>query len=501
MSKLLAVEFNDHSIKFMEGSRKGKTLHVLKKGETDLPDGILSDGMPKSMAEVTDVIKKSLGNSYKHKKAMFLINSNSVFIRRIELPYVKNFKETRAMINFKLQEMLPSYIYQYKIMYKTLEIYMSEGVKKARYIVFGMPLKMYEGYIEISEKLKLDLAAMDISSNFIDYILKESTVSSNSEKKNIIAVINTEKSNINLSIINKGIAELFRITEYDYEDISRLEQNINGTILKCIYEIRKYMKYYTSLDTDNIIGKIYLFGESVNDEFKENLSDFGIEVETIIEMPGILIDGKEVKDEFYNYFNLTASFYTDKIHVDFLTEKKIRQKNRLSFEVAVMSVVLIIALVLSYNFLRFNLKTSILDNEAYSKKVFLNNEDNILLNNEIENIKKKTLFLENYIIIAGEVEEKSRLDNLISSRLFDKIIDCAPDDTKINSFFTDVNNVEINCESSSLRSVALFVENLRNVEFVNNVNMTNVAVNKDGEVSKYTYAVTCYLKGVDYEEQ
>jgi len=485
----------------MEGSRKGKTLHVLKKGETDLPDGILSDGMPKSMAEVTDVIKKSLGNSYKHKKAMFLINSNSVFIRRIELPYVKNFKETRAMINFKLQEMLPSYIYQYKIMYKTLEIYMSEGVKKARYIVFGMPLKMYEGYIEISEKLKLDLAAMDISSNFIDYILKESTVSSNSEKKNIIAVINTEKSNINLSIINKGIAELFRITEYDYEDISRLEQNINGTILKCIYEIRKYMKYYTSLDTDNIIGKIYLFGESVNDEFKENLSDFGIEVETIIEMPGILIDGKEVKDEFYNYFNLTASFYTDKIHVDFLTEKKIRQKNRLSFEVAVMSVVLIIALVLSYNFLRFNLKTSILDNEAYSKKVFLNNEDNILLNNEIENIKKKTLFLENYIIIAGEVEEKSRLDNLISSRLFDKIIDCAPDDTKINSFFTDVNNVEINCESSSLRSVALFVENLRNVEFVNNVNMTNVAVNKDGEVSKYTYAVTCYLKGVDYEEQ
>ncbi len=48
------------------------------------------------------------------------------------------------MTNFKLQEMLPSYFYQYNIMYKTSEIFMDDGVKKARYIVYGMPLKLYE---------------------------------------------------------------------------------------------------------------------------------------------------------------------------------------------------------------------------------------------------------------------------------------------------------------------------------------------------------------------
>lgn len=492
MSKILAFEFNDHSIKFMEGNRKGKTLQVLNKGEIDLQDMIISDGMIKNLEEVTDTLIKLFGNSVKHKKAMFLINSNSVFIRKIELPYVKKGKETNSMINFKLQEMLPSYIYQYKIMYKTSEIYMSEGVKKARYIIYGIPLKMYEGYLEISERLKLNLVSIDISSNFIDCILRENTADNKAIKKDITAFIYAGKSNIKLSIINKGITELFKIAAYDPEETSSL---------KSIEEIYKYMKYYSSSGKDNIIEKIYLLGESFNDEVKENVSEFGAEVEPIIEIPGIHIDGSNEKEDFYNYFNLSASFYADKNHIDFLTEKKIRQKFRFAAGVAVMSVIIIISAVLSYNFLKGYLKKNILENEASSKKIFLGNADNILLNNEIENIKKEIVFLENYMSVASEVEEKSRQDNLISSNLFVKINSAAPDDTIINSFFTDINYVEMNCESSSLNSVALFVENLRKIEFVDNVNMTNVAVKKDGEVSKYTYAVTCYLKGDDYEKQ
>ncbi len=492
MSKILAVEFYDQSIKFMEGSRKGNTLRITKEGEIDLPVGTISDGVVKDIEFVTDVLRKLPGNSVKHKKSIFLINSNSVFIRKIELPYVKSYKETRAMINFKLQEMLPSYFYQYKIMYKTSEIFMDEGVKKARYIVYGMPLKLYEGYLNISEMLQLNLKSIDISSNFTDYILRGKTKDNKALKINITAFIYAGKSSISLGIINKGITELFRIVAYN---------SSNTSPLKSIDEIYKYMKYYASSGKGNIIEKIYLLGESVIDEVKENLSDFGAEVETIAEMPDINIDGPRVKNEFFNYFNLSASFYACKNHIDFLTEKKIRQKYRLSVGIAVMSVIIIISSVLSYNVLRFYFKTNMLENEASSKKIFLSNEDNILLNNEIENIKKKTVFFENYIIMADEIKERVKEDNLISSELFVKIKSCAPDDTIINSFFTDVNNVEINCESSSLNSVALFVENLRNIEFVDNVNMTNVTVKKDDGVSKYTYAVTCYLKGVDYEEQ
>lgn len=489
MSKKIAVEFNDHSIKFMEGSRKGKMLRVYKNGQFDLPDGVLSDGMIRNLDEVLDVLKNFIGNSVKHKKAKFLINSNSVFIRKFELPYVKNIKETSSMINFKLQELLPSCNYQYKIMFKTSEIFMSEGVKKAIYIVYGMPLKMYESYIELSEKIKLDLAAMDIASNFTEYILNVNT-SSNSVEKEVAAVINAGKSSIDLSIINKGITELFRTAEYDCHD----------NMFKSIDEISKYMKYYTSAN-DNVIGKIYLLGECDDDEVKDKFSDFDMEAKIIEEMPYIYKEGLEASDEFLGYFNLAASFYAGKNHVDFLTEKKERQKYRFAAGVVVMTVVLTAALVLSYNFLNYYFKTSILENEAYSKEVFLSDSENILLNNEIENIKKRTAFLENYLIMASEAKEKSRQDDMISSLMFTKIKGCAASDTKISSFFTDVNNVEINCESSSLKSVALFVENLRNIEFVDNVSMTNVAVKKEEEESKYTYIVTCYLKGVDYEEQ
>ncbi|MDF2950374.1 MAG: hypothetical protein K0R07_2425, partial [Sedimentibacter sp.] len=396
MSKVLAVEFNDHCIKFVEGSRKGNILHVLKNGEINLPDGIIFDGMIKNLEKVSAILTKLLGKSVKHRKAVFLINTNSVFIRKIELPYVKNSKETKCMINFKLQEMMPSYIYQYKIMYKTSEIFMSEGVRKAKYIVYGMPLKMYESYLEISEKLKLDLVTMDISSNFIDYIFKENTINEKTTKTNIIAVIQAGKSSINLSIISKGITELLRIAKSD-EGTPLGEQNSNGTILKCNDEIRKYMKYYTSSDKNNVIEKIYLSGESVNDEVKESLSDFGADVETLEELTGIKIEGTEANVELKIFFNLLSSFYADKKHIDFLTEKKISQKYRFSVGVAVMSLVLIVTLALSYNFLNYYFKTNILESEASSKKMFLSNSDNILLNNEIENIKKKTVFLENYL--------------------------------------------------------------------------------------------------------
>lgn len=501
MSKKLAVEFNDQSIKFIEGSRKGKILCISKENEINLPAGSICDGMVKDLDSVTGALRKLHGNSVKHKKAIFLINSNSVLIRKIELPYVKNYKETRSMINFKLQEILPSYFYQYKIMYKTSEIFMNEGVKNARYIVYGMPLKLYEGYLEISEKLKLNLESIDISSSFMEDILGETTINGKSIKNHTMAVIYAGKFIMSLSIINKGITELFKITEYDHEGSLSSALNSNVTVTRCTEELRKYMKYYISAGKDNNIEKIYLFGESCNEELKESLSGLGTEVEITAEMPGICIESSEIKHDFLDYFNLAASFYTNKTHIDFLTEKKTRRKLQFSAGIAAMSCILIFAAVLSYNFLNYYFKTNILEDEIASKKLFLNNEDNIFLNNEIENVKKKTAFLESYVNKAGEIKGKTNLDNLISSEMFEKIKDCTPADTIINSYFADVNNVELNCESSSLQSTALFVENLRSIEFVDNVNMSNVEIEKDGNVSKYVYSVTCYLKGVDYEEK
>ncbi len=113
------------------------------------------------------------------------------------------------------------------------------------------------------------------------------------------------------------------------------------------------MKYYASSEKDNKIEKIYLFGESVIDEVKENLSDFGADVESVIEVPGIHIDGSNVIEDFYNYFNLSASFYACNNHIDFLTEKKNRQKYRFKVGIAVITAILIISTVLSYNVSKF----------------------------------------------------------------------------------------------------------------------------------------------------
>ena len=208
MANLLAVEINDDNIKIMEGSKKGNTLNVYKCVCVSVPINSIKDGKILSIDVIKEIIKKALlVNFIKTKRTVFIINSNSVITRKIELPYLKSNKETKSMINFKLQELMAADLNQYKIMYKTTEIFVSEGIKKAGYIVYGMPIKIFNQYLELADKLKLDLAYLDISPNLLGNIFKNNLAvnSKEMEIKGSAAFLNAGYDTISFSIINKGI--------------------------------------------------------------------------------------------------------------------------------------------------------------------------------------------------------------------------------------------------------------------------------------------------------
>ena len=506
MSKILAIEFNDKNIKIIEASKNGSSLLVFKHVLIDISADLIEDGMLKNINIIKNIIEETLLlYSISTKKAVFLINSNSIFIRKVELPYVKSSKETRSMINFKMQEILPTYFYQFKLMYKTAEIYNSDGVKKAKYIVNGMPLKMYDQYFDLSKRLKLNLISMDSSSNYLEEIIDNFTINNKSVVSKSAAFIKFDKNEAALSIINKGITEFARMAKQKTEVNSIINNNEyeDNILLDSLDEIIKYLKYYTSMNKENIVEKIYLYGDISSDEIKKKMKlDTNTDVETIDVMSGIYVNDKVIEKSNLNiYLNLLAAICSDNKHINFLTDNRLYYKYKFNIGVAVMSVCLMLIFAFTFVALSFFLRNETLNKEIAAKTFFVKNEDNVALNNEIEFIKNKTEYLGDYFIRATEIKERSSEDNIISSDMFEEIKKSATSDTKINSFSVDVNNIELMCVSESFNSVSVFVGNIRNIDFVDNVQMSTVKIDKTEDFTSYSYEIICNLKGDDNEEQ
>ena len=509
MANLLAVEINDDNIKIMEGSKKGNTLNVYKCVCVSVPINSIKDGKILSIDVIKEIIKKALlVNFIKTKRTIFIINSNSVITRKIELPYLKSNKETKSMINFKLQELMAADLNQYKIMYKTTEIFASEGIKKAGYIVYGMPIKIFNQYLELADKLKLDLAYLDISPNLLGNIFKNNLAvnSKEMETNSSAAFLKAGYDTISFSIINKGITEFFRISHINADETKYVENvaeaeavyyNSNLSISneeanEWIDEIRRYIRYYCSLNKENIIEKIYLYGDNMKlISNNEIFSDLNIDVETINDVSSITVNYSMTGElELNKYFNLFLSFYCGKNDINFL--KDMHQYHRYKFNtgVALMSAALILAIIVAYCALNYFLNINILENEAAAMSMFINNKDNKDLNYNIENYKNNVDSLKKYYLEAADIKGITEKEDFVSSEIFVKIKEAAPSGTMINSIYVDKDNIELQCDSKTLESVAIFIGNIRSIEFVSNVRMPSVEIKNE----EYSYVVICYLK-------
>lgn len=516
MANLLAVEINDDNIKIIEGSRKGNTLNVYKCVCISVPSNSIKDGKILNIDVIKEIIKKALlVNLIKTKRAVFIINSNSVITRKIELPYLKSNKETKSMINFKLQELMAADLNQYKIMYKTTEIFIDEGIKKAGYIVYGMPIKIYNQYLELADKLKLDLAYLDISPNLLGNISKYYLAVNNKEigTNSSTAFLNAGHDTISFSIINKGIMEFFRISHINTDETKYTENvaeteagyyNSNLSILESedgvnewIDEVRRYIRYYCSLNKENIIEKIYLYGDNMKlISNNEMFSDFNVDVETINYVSSITVNYSTTGElELNKYFNLLLAFYCSKNDINFLKDMHQYHKYKFNIGVALMSAALILAMTVAYYSLNYFLNVNKFENEAAAMSMFINNKDNKDLNYDIENFKNNVDSLKKYYLKAVDIKEITEKEDTISSEVFAKIKEAAPYGTMINSIYVDKDNIELQCNSKTLENVAMFIGNIRSIEFVSNVYMPSVDIKNEEQLSSYSYVVICKLKG------
>lgn len=539
MGRILSIDIKNRNIKIIEGAKSGSSLTIHKSLFLDLDPGNIDDGKIIDIDVVADIIDTALKvNNIKTKNATFIINTNSTISRTIELPILKSNSETLSMIKNELDQLLPVDIEQYKIVFKHTDTISAEGAEKGVYIVDGLPNTMYEQYMELSTRLKLELTAIDLSSNCLDKVEAHKLTINNQGLKpgSSTAFIDIGYNNISFSIVKNGKTVFSRISSNGLNDIVRnfttafelnhidaleeikrvsligssenvldsskaniIEDNVN----MWIDEFNRFIRYYNSNNKEKQIQKIYVYGSyaiiAELDKFLE--LRLNISTEEIKEVSNISNISLNIKDlDVKSYFNTILSLYIGKKDINFLSDKKKQRKSKFSSGVILMALVLIAVLTIAFYTYSYIVEKSALEKDIAIMSEFISNEENIKLNNEAIEMKNKAALLQTYKDEVDKVKTAIKNEDAVNTIIFEQIATSVPIGTKVNSMSIDKNSIQMQCTSASRQEVAQFEKNLKQIEFVGNVYIPTVVDTVEGGSVRYSYSVICDVKDVTVNE-
>jgi len=242
MAKILSFEINNN-IKIIEASIKGEVLSVLRCMCIDsvyVKDGKIID-MDGAVNEINEKLKS---RGIKTKKSIFLINSNSIVIRKIKLPFLKKSSEVLSMLQIELQQTVSIDLSKYRIIYELSDITYENRIPYAVYIVYCVPVILVSQYTELAAKLKLKLLKIEIIPNCINALYKNNIkinggVLNNNETA---AFVNVSENFLSFLAANHGICD-FYISSYFKE-----------SFIEMAAESLSQYRYLSSATADNLFA-------------------------------------------------------------------------------------------------------------------------------------------------------------------------------------------------------------------------------------------------------
>lgn len=538
MNNYLSIEIGNKNIKIVEGKRQGSNIIVYNTALIKTPYGAVKDGNIINIDDLVISIDTVLKNQkINTKKVIFNINTNSLISRNLNLPILKTKAETLSMIKYELEQYMPVALNEYNLLYKIIDKYEEEGVKKGKYIIYALSNKLFNEYIEIAEKLKLKLASIDLSFNNLDNIIKPKIQINNSkiEKDDVVLMLNLGHDTIVFNIINKGVNEFSRIINLggrdidisfeDYFNIDKesaveikhnlktinddindnqdetLKKNmVKGNLDNWISEIRRLIQYYTSRNKDASIDKAYIYGGSslIPDIDTYLSSQLGIKFELFNSITNIKIQENIKDDENFDikfYLNAISGLYLDKKNINFLSDNIKSKKIKFNrFIIVLFAAASVSAFVFLYLF-QYTLAVNGFKKEIDTIDKFLTSESNLQSIKEVNEMEKTLSLLKQYKNIVVKISVDIDNEDFITTKVMEDIALAVPVDTTINSMQIDCNSIQIQGEACSRESVAQFEKNLRDIQFVSTVYVPALTENITNDV-RYSFTIECTIKEV-----
>ena len=479
----LSLEFGNN-IKIVEGYKKKNIVYIKKAITMDKSVDI------KNSLNLSDSINEVLiKNNIKTKKAIFIINTESVIIRKIRLPLISNKKETITMIKHELGQVISADLSRYKIIYRIIEKYEDSERKTALYAAYCLPLSIYEFYLKLGKKLNLKLVSIDISSNCLNNIFLQNIKLNNNVLcfNDVYAFVNIHYDKVMFSVIYKGINDFFMIevaernTDIATETTFYYGEHGIDNMYIWVEVINKCCRYYHSVNNKRI-NKIYLYGQ-INDKngLDKLLSTIlHVDVEFIYYVSNTVCDDCIINE----HFTSVMALYSNK-SINFMTKNDNRQI--ISLSIAGACVLIVFLLFFTDNSLSLHEQITVLD-------TYINNEKNMERNSAVEKLKSENQSLEERIKTIEEAIKSVKTENVRTENIRG-VYNSLPAATRVLSFSMDKNSLNMQCISDSMDEIIDLLKELKGLDFVTKIHIPAVESND----MKYTYSIICNFK-VDYEE-
>lgn len=509
MGRIMSVEFDRSSIKAVEADRKGAVLSVLRCFSMDADTGI-ENGEINDVGLIADLLREELvRNNIKTKKVVFVVNSDCIITRNIRLPLLENSDDTLSMIKIELSQLIPIDFNQYIIKYATVEIVDNNDVKEAFYVIYCIPLKLFRDLGELAKRLNMRVACIYISScclsNIIDCNIDINGMQLNDKGRYAFIDINSQY--ISFCTLNKSVNDFSKLYFYDHDQYlnetvaeSRhlyMEDSEDDSVFlkyELLDKINRCLKYYSSADNSNNINKLYIYGEGSKDNSIGSFlsQKLKTEIEDVNQVQNIYFDAMSVNENIISssYLIPILSLFEGNTEMCLSINEGIEPAHHVGqlLFVCGAAVFLISCLGLKH----YDILVS---DKINDMSLFIGNEDNVRMNEKIENMKEEVAYLQGYLEQSAKLKALIDEEDFVSSVIFRDVFNAIPQHTRVTAISAYMNSIQLSCLSDTMEEVTLFLQNLREVNFIDELYLSDIDVKQD-ESGGYSYSVMCRLKDV-----
>ncbi len=519
MAKVLSIRIGTHTAKIAEVQLSGKKVQLFNAFDVELPDGVADDGEILDPQLLAGSIRASIEHyKIKTKKILYTIASKKIASKEAVIPFVKENKIS-GLVKMNASDYFPiPNIEDYSLNYSILEkIQTEDGNKQYRLSVTATPNELLGNYYLLAEMLQMSVTCIDYAGNSILRVLErqaEDDVEAILQFSRDTTVVNIMRGKIlvmqrtvgySMNTILSAVKDSFKLEDEDAylfvqdNDIAKIcdsYQDVSDVMFALFNSIGRIFEFYTSKNRENPIVSLKYIGDAsvingINQFIEQNL---GIPTTPIYKLKGVEVKNKAFDDFYATNYLANIGCVIDPIHIKYISEedaeRAAKEEARIPYWLLVLAggaAALIIAAVLVFYFLTKS-------NEAKLQAQVDSLGDMVSLEQRHELSQSSIAQVQSFY-------DQTESNNESVVRLIRDLERYQPSSLSITNFNASDGNVTIGCDVLGKRGVAAFIVAMKELEYVKDVQISNV-VEVEKELGAYdSFVMTFILDKLPEEER
>lgn len=249
--KVISIETGPISTRISYGDYGKPDGKIRKSIEFSTPEGAVEDGYVRDRDSYLHALKRQMKlGKFPKGYLVFTINSTRVLSREVTLPLV-SYRMLPGLIESGKEEYFPVDVSNHELAYTVLEV--DKKNKTRRLMLYAVPRKLVEQYIELADKLKCKLVAIDFAGNSVSQWIRRCSKPVLPENLNVLMQINDQ--NTLVTIIDNGQVTLQRNVNFGTRNVL--------DVVREVYQQEEltYEGAYEKLSSSNLISETFAVEE------------------------------------------------------------------------------------------------------------------------------------------------------------------------------------------------------------------------------------------------